>query len=135
MYRYFTKNRTHRYDMDILQSLVDSYNATPHRSLNFTAPKDVNQDNSADLFAYMYLRPRKDKTSSKKIASFKFKKGDLVRVSYAKYTFKRSFDEHFSREIFKINKRFRMQGIPMYKLIDFLDEEIKGNFYTSELLR
>ncbi|KAJ8321167.1 hypothetical protein KUTeg_001292 [Tegillarca granosa] len=31
IYRYFTKNRTHRY-VDVLQSLVDSYNTTPHRS-------------------------------------------------------------------------------------------------------
>lgn len=26
-----------------------------------------------------------------------------------------------------------MQGLPMYTLIDFLDEEVKGYFYPSEL--
>lgn len=83
----------------------------------------------------MYLRPRKDKISRKTVTPFTFKKGDLVRVSYSNFTFKRSFDEQFSREIFKINKRFRMHGIPMYKLIDFLNEPIRGNFYTSELSR
>lgn len=132
IYRYFTKNRTHRY-VDVLQSLVDSYNTTPHRSLDNIAPKAVNKDNSADLFAYMYLQPQKQ--IRKKAIRFRYKKGDLVRVSYTNFTFKRSFDEQFSREIFKIDKRFRMQGIPMFKLIDFLNEPIKGNFYSNELLK
>jgi hypothetical protein len=26
-----------------------------------------------------------------------------------------------------------MQGIPMYKLVDMLESEIKGNFYQAEL--
>lgn len=28
-----------------------------------------------------------------------------------------------------------MQGIPMYKIKDFSNEDIKGNFYESELQR
>ena len=47
MYRYFTKQRTHRF-VDVLQDIVDSYNVTPHKSLNNIAPKDVNKDNEAD---------------------------------------------------------------------------------------
>jgi hypothetical protein len=43
MYRYFTKQRTHRF-VDVLQDIVDSYNVTPHRSLNNIAPNDVNKD-------------------------------------------------------------------------------------------
>ena len=43
--------------------IVDSYNATPHRSLNCTAPKDVNQTNKIDLWAYKYLKPQKKNSS------------------------------------------------------------------------
>jgi hypothetical protein len=44
-----------------------------------------------------------------------FKVGDLVRISRINMipVFDRSYDEHFTREIFKIQKRFRMQAIPI----------------------
>ena len=44
LYRYFTKKRTYRY-IDVLQKFASTYNATPHRSLNYIAPQDVNDDN------------------------------------------------------------------------------------------
>ena len=46
MYRYFTENQRF---VDVLQDIVDSYNVTPHRSLNNIAPKEVNKDNEADI--------------------------------------------------------------------------------------
>ena len=131
MYRYFTKNRTHRY-INILQDIVKSYNATPHRSLNNIAPKDVSKDNEADIWAYMYLKRKRFK-SKKNVTPYHYKIGDLVRLSHKNMVFDRSYDEHFTREIFKIYQRMRMQGIPMYKIKDFQDELIKGNFYESEL--
>lgn len=51
MYRYFTKQRTHKY-IDVLQDIVMSYNATPHKSLNNIAPRDINRNNEADVWAY-----------------------------------------------------------------------------------
>ena len=77
MYRYFTKQRTHRY-IDILQDIVRSYNATPHKSLNNIAPKDVNQNNEADIWAYMYLKPKPITQQTRK---YRFKIGDMVRLS------------------------------------------------------
>ncbi|KAK3092447.1 hypothetical protein FSP39_002935 [Pinctada imbricata] len=130
IYRYFTKSKTNQY-INNLQTLVDSYNSTPHRSLGNIAPKDVNKTNQADIWAHQYLEPLKYKKV--KQTSFFFKVGDLVRISHNNVTFKRSFNEQYSREIFQINDRFRMQGIPMYKIKDFLNEPIKGNFYASEL--
>ena len=46
MYRYFITQRTHRC-IKVLQEIVKSYNATPRRSLNNIAPKDVNKNNEA----------------------------------------------------------------------------------------
>ncbi|KAJ8316756.1 hypothetical protein KUTeg_005702 [Tegillarca granosa] len=131
MYRYFTKSRTYRY-IDILQDIVSTYNSTPHKSLNNIISKDVTKLIEADLWAYMYLNPANFK-NRKKSTPFQFKLGDLVRVSYTNYTFKRSYNEQWSTEIFKIFERYRQQGINMYKVKDFLGTELSGNFYSSEL--
>ena len=40
MYRYLRKKRSYRY-IDDFQKLVNNYNNTPHRSLNYTAPANV----------------------------------------------------------------------------------------------
>lgn len=45
----------------------------------------------------------------------------------------RGYDEQFTTEIFKISCRFRQRGYPMYRIVDFLDEKVKGNFYEQEL--
>lgn len=45
----------------------------------------------------------------------------------------RGYDEQFTTEIFKIPYRFRQRGYPMYRIVDFLDEKVKGNFYEPEL--
>lgn len=105
MYRFFTKQRSYRY-IDDLQSFVDSYNSTPHRSLNNTPPNKVDKSNEANLWAYMYLKPtnkedrlrRKDKKTNRR--AFKFKKGDLVRLTFEKKPFQRSFYQNWTMEIF-----------------------------------
>ena len=132
MYRYFTKQRTHRF-IDVLQDIVKTYNVTPHRTLNNIAPIDVNSNNETDIWAYMYLKPPKKGKRKTKVTPYHFKPGDLVRLSHKNMVFDRSYDEHYTREIFKIYQRIRMQGIPMYKIKDFQNELIKGNFYESEL--
>jgi len=35
--------------------------------------------------------------------------------------------------VFTISKRFWRNGVPIYKINDYHDEEIKGTFYQSEL--
>ncbi|XP_021342733.1 uncharacterized protein LOC110443076 [Mizuhopecten yessoensis] len=67
--------------------------------------------------------------------NFRFKLDSLVRISHLKQLFKRAYQQQWSSEIFKVNKRFLRQGIPQYQLIDFLNEPITGNFYQSELQR
>jgi hypothetical protein len=51
-YRYFTKLRPHRY-LEVLQEIVKSYNATPHRSLSNIATKDVNKNKEAYIWTDM----------------------------------------------------------------------------------
>ena len=135
MYRYFTKERTYRY-INVLQKFVDSYNTTPHTSLNEITPRDVKKENEADLFAYMYLREKKSNKKKRTISNknkFKLKIGSMVRISHLKQAFSRVYQQKWSAEVFKVKTRFLKQNIPLYQLIDFLDEPVIGNFYQSEL--
>ena len=58
-----------------------------------------------------------------------------MRVSHLRVTFERAYHEKFSGEIFKISKRFRRLGKPVYTLIDLNNEPIIGTFYQPELTK
>jgi len=90
-------------------------------SCNNIAPNDVNETNEADLWTYMYLKPtlinvKKETTKRKKL--FRFKIGQLVRISHQQRALIRAYNEQWSYEVFKIKRRLQMQSIPMYKLVD-----------------
>ncbi len=63
LYRMMKKKRSYRY-MDDLNDIVANYNASPHRSLNYLTPNEVNKENEADVWAHVYLN--KSKSSDKK---------------------------------------------------------------------
>ena len=140
LYRYFQKNRTHRY-IDVLPDIVANYNSTSHRSLGGLAPKDVTSENEADIWAQLYLkRKQQNKCANqskrgkrRRNIKFRFKINDLVRLSHLKHIFRRGYNQQFTGEIFKITKRFHLQGIPMYKVTDFNDETIEGDFYENDM--
>jgi len=108
MFRYFAKYRTYKY-INVLQDFVTSYNATPHSSINDVPPRDVNIDNQADIFGFMYLRNKNRtlKTRRNRKPQYKFKLGSLVRISYTKQPFQRAYHQQWSSEIFKVKNRFQ----------------------------
>ena len=134
LFKYMYANQTYRY-IDVLESIVDSYNKSYHSSVKM-APNDVNDSNESFLWKQQYLPHKKfDSLNVKKsIKPFKFSVGDTVRVSYLKKKFSREYHQKWSDEIFRISKRFRREGLPVYKIIDFYGkQEIKGSFYQQEL--
>ena len=80
MFRMMKHQKNYRY-IDALQNLVKSYNTSVHRSLNGLSPSEITNQNEANIWAYLYLQPKKMKKTR---LSFKFKLGDLVRLSYLK---------------------------------------------------
>ncbi len=58
---------------------------------------------------------------------------ETVRISFLKEPFRRAYQEQYTTEVFKISSRLLKQGIPMYKLKDLKDDQIKGLFYDAEL--
>ena len=146
-YRLFQRQRSYRY-VDVLPQLVESYNKTKHRSLGYLAPVDINRDNEAVVWDRMYNHTNQfkpDKLSRTKPTSkpkrppakqiFKFRIDDYVRLAYTRYTFQRDYQQKWTTELFKVSERFLKQNIPLYRVVDMLNDPIIGSWYQWELLK
>ena len=132
--RYMTHKQTRRW-IDILPDITASYNSTYHRSIK-RAPRSVKAQDSVDLWNLQYAsRPKssKRKAGISHVRGFKYKVGDLVRVSFVRRAFQREYDERWSRELFVVNERFISDGIPQYILKDYAGEVISGTVYENQL--
>ena len=133
--RYMSFKQTHRW-IDILDDVVHSYNHSYHRSIQMS-PVDVTEKDVNRLWKLQY-EPKniiKKQTISKRVIRYKFKVGDLVRVSFLKRTFEREYDETFSGELFVVASRKISQGLAIYTLKDYAGEVITGTFYEKELIK
>ena len=125
IWKHFSKSRKYRY-IDVLPSIVDSYNNSYHRSIKMK-PSEVNISNIAQVRDILYgvIVPNKN---------FKFKIGDKVRVSKIKGTFEKGYLPNWSEEIFIIKRRIPL-NVPVYELKDYNNEKIEGLWYERELQR
>lgn len=141
--RYMTYQNDYKY-VDKLQSFATSYNKTYHRTIGM-APDEVTKDKEWLIEMRMYvkpLRPKQEKEkkrtfskTTKKRRPYRFKIGDKVRISHLKNVFSREYDQKWTGEIFTIASRFVRDGLPIYKLKDYGNVDIKGTFYQSELAK
>ena len=125
-FRYITEHQTFRY-IDILDDVTHAYNHRYHRTIKMR-PVDVTKENQAQVRINIY-----GTTGGFKMKPFRYSIGDWVRISYLKRTFQREYSEKWSRELFKVVKRVRMQGKPMYTLEDYAGDPVDGRFYDEEL--
>lgn len=135
MKRYMTHNVTDKY-IDVLQPLVRSYNTTHHKSIN-EQPININETNEKKLWweTYWPKEPyrEQDRKKWKRRVNFKFKKGDLVRMTQVRRTIEREYDERWTGEVFRIVGRFVRQRQAIYKLTDYAGEKMEGTYYEIEL--
>ena len=139
--KYMYEKQTRKW-FDQLENITQSYNLTRHRSLKLS-PTQARSLSNQELWVHHYLSaqrstrsrrsPKLTNTSFQRKKAFKFNIGDQVKISYLKRPFQRAYDQQFSGEIFTISERKRQQGIPVYKLKDFHNQEIQGQFYEAEL--
>jgi hypothetical protein len=122
MYRYFTAKHTNRW-IDVLQSLIDSYNKSFHRTIGM-APNDVTPENAREVAERMY--------PPKVVPKFKFQLGDTVRITIYKHIFVKGYIQNWSEEVYTISER-HVSNPPTYSIKDLAGEEIKGRFYEQEL--
>ena len=57
-----------------------------------------------------------------------YKKGNKVCISHMVKTFKRAYNEKWTREIFKVVQSFKHFGIHKYHLCNLDGEDMKGTF-------
>lgn len=125
MWKEFSYRGTYKW-IDILQSLVDDYNNTKHRTIKMK-PDDVNVTNERFLLNTVY-----DYALPSRSSKAKFKCGDLVRLSKYKHIFSKGYTPNWTTEIFRIKSVQRTNPIT-YLLCDLEGHEINGTIYAEEL--
>jgi hypothetical protein len=134
LYRYMVRKNSLRY-INILQSIVKSYNNTKHSSLGRT-PTSVTENNEDEVrYDQEVLRDKRHGQNERDfpIQSWRFKINDKVRISFRREPFDREYGQRWSGEFFTVTTRFRRNGIPLYRLKDWHDEPILGTFYQQQL--
>ena len=126
MFRYFTSRGSHRW-VDILQDLIDGYNATKHSSTSF-APNDVNLANEKVVRKKLFPKVKKLREHTKS----GLKVGDTVRITRKKTAFEKGYEMSWSWEVFKVSEVKKTYPVT-FGIVDFNGEEVKGSFYKSEL--
>jgi transposase InsO family protein len=132
LYRYFTEKDTKKW-VDIIQKLVVSINASPHRSIGGLAP------DMAHLFAPQ-LRRHFQRVHEKKVQRAKrrakrappLKVGQHVRIEKRKDIFQKGYKPNFSQELFTVFT-VRPSAPTTYGLVDSQGERIRGWFYREDL--
>lgn len=124
LYRIFTHRRSYKY-VDVLPSVLKSYNESIHRSTGF-APAKVTPELESIIFKKLY--------GYESDVKFKFQLGEQVRISKAKKTFRRGYLPNWTDEVFTIFKRYSTSP-PTYILHDLKGNVVSGRFYEAEIQR
>ena len=110
----------------MVQHLVDSYNASYHRSIGMS-PTEVNVVHQEKVWHRFYGN---EKTSTIEPG---LKVDDRVLISKAKRTFKKGYLlTQLECEIFTVKSVHRTDP-PVYRLIDDQGSQTEGTFYEPEL--
>lgn len=129
LFRYFTHRHTWRY-VEVLQSLVDSYNYSKHSATKMV-PATVTISNAA--VARENLKHRY--AFRKEPRQPKYRVGNLVRISRERNVFAKGYESGWTTELFKISRISTSRQPHVYYLEDLSGDEIVGIFYEEELSR
>lgn len=124
MFKFFTANNTYRY-IDVLQSIVDGYNDTYHRSIKMK-PNKVRKIHQPLIRERLYGNTRA-------VKKYKYELDDRVRISKNRQVFDKGYLPFWTEEIFTIRRReYRLNEV-VYYLSDFNGENVQGGFYEKEI--
>ena len=130
MYKFMSDHETERY-VDVLQSLVNTYNKRKHRIINMSPMEAEQNTNNQHLKLNMIQQKQVEKIKRKKPTLLI---GTYVRIAKQKGKFSRSYDEQSVQEIFRVRKIDETKKIPLYYLSDYDGKEnLVGGFYDFEL--
>ena len=122
--RYFTENKTFKW-VDVLQKLSSAINNTVNRTIGI-APNEVNFENREKIFKKLY-----DSWAPPVLC--KFQVGDTVRIPEQKKEFEKGYKPNWSKELYKIRRKFSNNSICYYKLKTIDGVSIPRSYYEQEL--
>lgn len=126
--RYMRSKQSYKW-VDVLEEITNGYNNSFHRSIG-KAPAHFNKEDETRMWNELI---KSISNSQQKPVYYKFKIGDVVRISKLRHSFHRYYSEHWTNEFFIISGRSLKQHIPTYSLTDYDGENISGIFYEPEL--
>lgn len=125
MWRFLSATNSQRY-IDVLQDIMQGYNTSYHRSIKMR-PTDVGKENEGTVFQNLYGGMKKSKH-----VLFKYKVGDVVRISKVRGPFAKGYKQNYTDEFFTISVCIPRDP-PVYRLSDYDGDVIDGVFYEEEL--
>ena len=128
IWTYFTAHQEDNY-IDLLDKLVNAYNHSTHRSIGMR-PADVQKKDEPKLFNKMF---GDDLSKVRSTQTPPLKEGQMVRVSKVKGAFEKGYMPNWSLEHFIVSKVNDNSKRRVYKLQDFENEDISGNWYEDEI--
>lgn len=123
--------------VEALQDVVYAYNNSYHRSIKMT-PTEARNSNTADVWNNQFRQKLKRKKHVKKPTKeieFKFNVNDTVKLLGINRKFTREYNETYTPETFIITERRKKGNISLYKVKDFNNDPIIGEFQDEELLK
>ena len=143
IYKYLTLRDTFKY-YDVVQTLVEKYNATPHAGLKGYTPQKVHgltklQD-IREQFNRMYRHRTQRRRYKRGIPSKDvhcFTPGQTVRItldSRSHQAFYKGYLKRFKEEYFTVDRVDCSGRVPVYTLKDLNGEKLDGIFYSQELI-
>ena len=122
--KYLWEHKTKRY-IDVLQSIVNNYNQTPHRSIGMS-PTNVNLSNREMVFKKLY------KNYSTKTKP-RLEIGDIVRIAREKNIFEKGYKRNWSLELYSVVSAQSRGGVDYYKVADEAGNILPRQRYYFEL--
>jgi hypothetical protein len=136
MWKYFTHTGSHRW-VDVLPRLMQSYNASTHRSIGMP-PSQVNNQNEMELWEMQQNKGPQKVTQRDEHPVLQV--GDSVRVSHIKKVFNKGYLPGWSDQVYTVSRVIRtpkiavqFSGPVQYIIRDFNGENLRGSFYGFEL--
>lgn len=135
--KYITLNNSERY-IDVLDTIVETYNKTPHQGLSMRTPLDVHMmHNTRDLLRLSKILYKSKPSARPSSFSSELPEGKAVRLQSAKISqnpFAKSYFIQNTEEIFEISAVNRDHSPTTYNIRDLEGNEVKGVFYREELI-
>ena len=123
--KHLTTTQSSKY-VDVLQKLIDEYNAKTHSTIKMSPHDGSLLKNKNKVLKVFTEKP------SNEIPKFSI--GDRVRIYRYKRTFEKGYKPNWTKEIFIVSKIKKTNPLT-YEIKDLNEEPILGSFYSQELLK